>query len=555
MKYNSIIWKNTIIIISLMLCLCTNGMAAVRAESAESITEQGNTETENIQEESEESIDDSEQYREGQRESVTPETEAQEPEGRSEAWSGSVRAMGRSSGTGSAEITATEGRELDGIYYTGFTINGSVGYCLQSSKDTPADAVYDVQQELDARDSFLSKAMYYAYGNPGYRAQLWAPDCPQDTERAYLRSHLVLSYIYDSANTLDREVKDASWLPWWRNYIAETIARLEAEPGVPYPELTIASPSAEAYFDSGLGMQRTRRQTLEGDKRNQIEIPLMEGMILVNETKKTESTERGIVNGGDAFYFKADVAALNEQKYESGPLYGIISNSWAALIVKTGGDKQDMGMGVLYPAEPSPVSMAVKWLPSPRLKITKNADRESKLYKKGELITYTLEITQEVPNAVAKNLVIEDSILTEGVKLQKNSVVLLDHDKKVIRDAEITVQGNDIHIEGGEGLSFLEYVENGRRLYVEYQALVISDEMEVVKNTAKVRSDNTPEVPVDEEVEIEKPKEPERPAKPPVTAKTETVRTGDNTNLIVLILCLILSCAVVVKYVRIAHRK
>lgn len=545
MKYNSKIWRKTIVVIILMLCMCTNGMAAVRAESAELTTEQ----EEEVQEEAGEQIGENATEAESQAES---------------AWSAEVQVLGRSSGIGTADITATEGRKLDGIFYTGFAINGGIGYCLQSSKDTPADAVYDVQQELDARDSFLSKAMYYAYGNPGYRAELWVPDCPQDTERAYLRSHLVLSYIYDAANTLDREVKDSSWVPWWRNYISETIARLEAEPAVPEAGLELNPQAEEAYYDNSLKMQRTRRLTLRGDVRNKIEIPLLEGMILVNETKKTESKNSGAVWGGDSFYFKADVADLNGERYASGELKGTINNSWATLIVKTGGEKQDMGMGVLYAAETSPVSVEVKWIPAPELQITKNADRESKIYKKGELITYTLEITQQIPQAVAKNLVIEDSILTEGVKLQKNSVVLLDTDKKVIRDAKVTVQGNDFCIEGGDGLAFLEYVENGNRLYVEYQVLIISDEMEVVKNTAKVRSDNAPEVPTDEEVEVEKPKEPEpeepkpeEPEKPaPVkTVKTKTVQTGDNANLIVLMLCLILSCAVAVKCGRIAHRK
>lgn len=569
MKYNSKLWRNSIVIIMMMLCLCTNSMAAVRAESAESTTEQEEAvqedATKETAEEAEETLEEIIMEAGEQMSEDAPEAGTQAES----AWRAEVQVLGRSSGISSADITATEGRKLDGIFYTGFTINGGIGYCLQSSKDTPADAVYDVQQELDARNSFLSKAMYYAYGNPGYRAEIWVPDCPQDTERAYLRSHLVLSYIYDAANTLNREVTDSGWLPWWRNYITETITRLEAEPAVPEAGLELTPQVEEAYYDSSLKMQRTRRLTLRGDVRNKIEIPLLEGMILVNETRKTESKNSGVVWGGDSFYFKADVTDLNGERYTSGELNGTINNSWATLIVKTGGDKQDMGMGVLYAAKTSPVSVDVKWIPAPELQITKNADRESKIYKKGELITYTLEITQQIPQAVAKNLVIEDSILTEGVKLQKNSVVLLDTDKKVIRDAKVTVQGNDFQIEGGDGLAFLEYVENGNRLYVEYQVLIISDEMEVVKNTATIRSDNTPEVPTDEEVEIEKPKEPEpeepkpeepkpeEPEKPaPVKAvKTKTVQTGDNANLIVLMLCLILSCAVVVKCGRIAHRK
>lgn len=70
MKYNSKLWRKTIIIISLALCLCTNGMAAVCAESAEITTEESSVETEDMQ----------------------------EPERQQEAWSGTVRAIGQKIG-------------------------------------------------------------------------------------------------------------------------------------------------------------------------------------------------------------------------------------------------------------------------------------------------------------------------------------------------------------------------------------------------------------------------------------------------------------------------
>lgn len=507
MKYKSFRWQSAIMTILMMLCACTNGMTSVRAESAQTLPLESDNEVQ-----SEEAA-------------VTRQ----------------VPVLGAGSGVDSAEIAATEGRKMDGIYYTGFTINGQTGYCLQSSRDTPEDAVYEVEQELNADQSFLAKVMYYAYGSPGYRPELWVPDCPQDTERAYLRSHLVLSYIYDEANTLNREVKDPSWVPWWKNYIAEAVARIQNEAEVPQPGLALSSSLEEAYFDRETGMQRTDSITLYGDVRNQITLNLPEGIILVNETGKVQQTESAILHGGDTFYLMTEVSSVSGRVFESGDMYGTITNDWAALIIKTGADTQDMGMGVLYPSkENRPVSLSVSWIPAPELEITKNADREEKRYKKGEMITYTLEITQKVPKAAAKNVVIEDCILTEGVKLQKNSVVLLDENKKVIKDVQITVQGNSIHIEGGEKLAFLECVEDGHRLYVEYQALVISDEMEVVENIAKVRSDNTPEVPTDEEVEIEKPKEPEEPKpeepKKEVPHKAEEVKapkvaTGDAADI------------------------
>ena len=51
-------------------------------------------------------------------------------------------------------------------------------------------------------------------------------------------------------------------------------------------------------------------------------------------------------------------------------------------------------------------------------------------------------MTQQIEKAIAKNVVITDTILTEGVKLQKNSVILLNENGEKIPDAKITVQVN-----------------------------------------------------------------------------------------------------------------
>ena len=60
-------------------------------------------------------------------------------------------------------------------------------------------------------------------------------------------------------------------------------------------------------------------------------------------------------------------------------------------------------------------------VPEPELEIEKEADKSGKTYELGDLITYTIDVTQRIQDAVAKNVVITDTILTEGVKLQKTS--------------------------------------------------------------------------------------------------------------------------------------
>lgn len=183
-------------------------------------------------------------------------------------------------------------------------------------------------------------------------------------------------------------------------------------------------------------------------------------------------------------------------------------------------------------------------------------------------------MTQQIEKAIAKNVVITDTILTEGVKLQKNSVILLNENGEKIPDAKITVQGNSYTIHAGE---FLEGPESGQKYTVEYQVaitdesvigkeienevVVCSENAEEVKDreTVKVEEEPKPEPgepkvkePTPEEPKVEEPKveEPQIPVTPAVTSakplKASTVKTGDVANITGIILILILSCTVIV---------
>ena len=98
---------------------------------------------------------------------------------------------------------------------------------------------------------------------------------------------------------------------------------------------------------------------------------------------------------------------------------------------------QDIGTASMQQIVSSPIELQVKWLDKPELQVEKNADKSGKTYKLGDIITYTLDVTQQIEKAIAKNVVITDTILTEGVKLQKNSVILLNENGEKIPDAKI----------------------------------------------------------------------------------------------------------------------
>lgn len=106
------------------------------------------------------------------------------------------------------------------------------------------------------------------------------------------------------------------------------------------------------------------------------------------------------------------------------------------------------------------------WINSPVLEVGKQADKEE--YLVGDTVTYTVNVTQVQTGCVARNVTISDTILTEGVKLQKNSIVLLDKDgnKFHIPEELIEVQGNSFIIHTGMHLiresGYINWdVENG----------------------------------------------------------------------------------------------
>ena len=126
-------------------------------------------------------------------------------------------------------------------------------------------------------------------------------------------------------------------------------------------------------------------------------------------------------------------------------------------------------------------------------------------------------------------LQLTDTILTEGVKLQKNSVILLNENGEKISDAKITVQGNSYTIHAGE---FLEGPESGQKYTVEYQVAITNESVigKEIENEVIVRADNAEDVDdteivtVEESEKPEKPEEPEKPEKPAEKKKPEIVK-------------------------------
>ena len=130
-------------------------------------------------------------------------------------------------------------------------------------------------------------------------------------------------------------------------------------------------------------------------------------------------------------------------------------------------------------------------------------------------------------------------------------------------DAKISVTGNSYTIHAAD---FLQSVEAGEKYTVEYQVVIVDEELigKEIENQVVVRSDNAPEAEDEEKVKVEKPKEPKKPQKPdepqkpqepqPQQEKAESIKTGDGANLIVLMLFVILSCTAIITCVKITSK-
>lgn len=80
------------------------------------------------------------------------------------------------------------------------------------------------------------------------------------------------------------------------------------------------------------------------------------------------------------------------------------------------------------------------WVNSPVLKVEKTTDKP--FYKYGDIITYRIVLIQEQTGCVARNVTLQDVIDTQGVRLLKDSVILMD-EKGNVADADVQINDDN----------------------------------------------------------------------------------------------------------------
>ena len=264
-----------------------------------------------------------------------------------------------------SSISFTWGQE---IYYPSWLgnwstkmcyINGSLAYCLESSKDTPPQGQYApyVIQNNDA----LLKVLYYGYGGPG---DVFKDDQVTNDTNKYLYTHIMASYAYSG---------DIYGGKSWDDLLANGIGlkwRYEQIQSMPVPTKTfnLTKTNLSAYYDSGTSTQRTENNTFNAESNVTIDIPLQEGVELHNLTKGTVSSGTVSINGGDTFYLSAPLQKMED--YSSGELAGNNSTMYAPLAIMPGGGYQaEATLSVV--SDPRTLSFNVSWLNGSQININK----------------------------------------------------------------------------------------------------------------------------------------------------------------------------------------
>ena len=170
------------------------------------------------------------------------------------------------------------------------------------------------------------------------------------------------------------------------------------------------------------------------------------------------------------------------------------------------------------------------WVNSPVLQTEKKSDRTD--YKIGDVITYEISAIQSQPGCVARNVTIADVLLTEGVKLQKDSIVLMDEKGTVIDldDYDVEIDNSHFTIKTKRALisnasnypvsdmdKEKEVTDGGAynplnitkesKLQVEYQAVAVDESLlgKTVQNKVTVNSDENIPAEAEHEVPIHAP--------------------------------------------------
>ncbi|MDU4736296.1 MAG: thioester domain-containing protein, partial [Thomasclavelia ramosa] len=239
-------------------------------------------------------------------------------------------------------------------------INGSLAYCLESSKNTPGQGEY--ASEILFNNEALLKVLYYGYGGPG---DVFKDDQVTNDTNKYLYTHIMASYAYSG---------DIYGGKNWDDLLANGIGlkwRYEQIQSMPVPTSQFfingsTNLTVNAYYENGV--QRTKDMVFESQNNVNINIPLGEGMELHNVSQGKVYTGTGVVYGGNTFYISSDLR--KRENYSSGELAGGNLTMYAPLIIRGNSSVQTEGT-LSITSDPRTLNLNINWIDGSQISINK----------------------------------------------------------------------------------------------------------------------------------------------------------------------------------------
>lgn len=263
------------------------------------------------------------------------------------------------------------------VKYDGKT---KIAYCVQPKEDPPSPGTWTA---TEYNNKLMRKALYYAYGYPGYDKKTSSylskknmDEDYEDDEGAYALSHLVLSYFYDKQSMNSDAFLGVSSNT--KKLIKAVADKIENDwPAVPEDStLSLNKTSVKAQWDAKEQVQKTPTFQLKGhpDNRISVTVPAYSTMHKKSDgVSKTyyrgeDNSKTVKVYGGDSFYFTAPASV--QGSFTSAKMTGNLTDFQPYIISVTG--KQNIvfcGVG-----EKDSVSFSIEWDKVCRFTLNKSSD-------------------------------------------------------------------------------------------------------------------------------------------------------------------------------------
>lgn len=299
-----------------------------------------------------------------------------------------------------------------------------IAYCIEPTKKLKGKRVFTAEP---CNSQLLSKALYYSYGQPGYKQKTAAylkgvsrKSCYKGSEGIYALCHVMLSYVYDGESGKGDAFKGCS--SGTKKVVRNFVAAIKKWPDPPgEPQLGLSSGRVKAVWNEETMQQETEEIEVLGTPENSISVPVPEGAAVV---KDGESISTGTVEVNTGEKFRLTAPAEVQGEYSSPAMEGRLKGFQPYIIRPSDTQNQLFSVSTIYS-----ISYSVDWVDFGRVELIKKSADESvtadssyyslekakyDLYSRESGKAYGSFVTDSAGRAVLENIPYGEYIIKES---------------------------------------------------------------------------------------------------------------------------------------------